>query len=275
MVIPMQNKRIIPCLDTKYDAEKKAIVVKGIEFVGLRYAGDPIELAKRYNEDGADELVFLDITASYEKRDPMFDMVKKVAREVSIPLCFGGGIRSIDDFKKFFDAGVDKVGVNTSAVKNPQLIKEASKMFGSESVVVAIDCKRMFRDPSGKTPIELEEGSIAWYDVVIYGGREHTGIDAVQWADEVQSLGAGEILLTSKDRDGTKYGYDIPITKTISETVDIPVIASGGAGNLDHMYEAFINGADACLAASIFHYGEYTIRETKEYLSKKGIPMIL
>lgn len=269
----MKMKRIIPCLDTTLDEKKGAVVVKGIEFEELRYAGDPIELAKRYDEEGADELVFLDITASVENRETMVNIVKKVAEQVSIPLCVGGGIRSLDDFKKVLDACADKVGINTAAVENPRLIKDAVKTFGSACVVVAIDCKRNLARAKDKNLIKLEDGSVAWYDVVVYGGRKATGRDAVQWAAEAEGLGAGEILLTSKDRDGTKDGYDIPIVHAIAEAVDIPVIASGGCGNIEHMYEAFINGADACLAASIFHYGECTIGEVKEYLSKKGIPM--
>jgi len=266
-------KKIIPCLDTTLDEKGNAVVVKGVEFEELKYAGDPVELARKYDKEGADELVFLDITASTEGREMMIDMSRKIAERVSIPLCVGGGIRNLDDFKKVFDAGADKAGINTAAVKNPGLIKDAAKSFGSERVVAAIDCKRAFTKTEGKTMMELEDGNKAWYDVVIYGGRTSTGKDAVQWALEVEKLGAGEILLTSKDRDGTKDGYDIPITKAIAEAVDIPVIASGGCGNLEHMYEAFINGVDACLAASIFHYGEYTIKEAKEYLRAKGIPV--
>ena len=264
------TKRIIPCLDTTFDEQGKAVVVKGIEFEKLRYAGDPVELAKRYDAQGADELVFLDISASVERRDTMVTVVKKIAEQVSIPLCVGGGIKSIEDFEKVFDAGADKIGANTAAVKNPELIKEAAERFGNR-IVVAIDCKRKFDDMEGKTLVQLEDGKSAWYDVVIYGGREYTGIDAIKWAKQVQALGAAEILLTSKDRDGTTDGYDIPITKAIAEAVDIPVIASGGVGTLEHIYEGFVNGADACLAASIFHYGTYTVGEIKDYLREKGI----
>lgn len=265
------TKRIIPCLDTTLDEQGRAVVVKGIEFENLKYAGDPVELAMRYDAEGADELVFLDISASYEGRGTMISVVEKIAEQVSIPLCVGGGIKSLEDFEKVFDAGADKVGVNTAGVKNPELIKEAADIFGNNRIVVAIDCKRKFEDAEGKTQVQLEDGRSAWYDVVIYGGREYTGIDAITWAKQVQALGAAEILLTSKDRDGTTDGYDIPITKAIADAVDIPVIASGGAGNVEHMYEAFVNGADACLAASIFHYGMYTAGEIKDYLSEKGI----
>ncbi|MHC1610467.1 MAG: imidazole glycerol phosphate synthase subunit HisF [Candidatus Methanospirareceae archaeon] len=268
------RRRIIPCLDTTLDEHGKAVVVKGIEFEQLRYAGDPVELAKRYDAQGADELVFLDISASYERRDTMVSVVKEIAEQVSIPLCVGGGIKSIEDLEKAFDAGADKVSMNTAAVKNPGLIKEAAERFGKR-IVVAIDCKRKFEAPAEcKTQVQLEDGRSAWYDVVIYGGREYTGIDAIEWAKEVQALGAAEILLTSKDRDGTTDGYDIPITKAIADAVEIPVIASGGAGNAEHFYEGFVNGAaDACLAASIFHYGRYTVGEIKNYLRGKGLKL--
>ena len=273
------TKRIIPCLDTTLDEHGRAVVVKGIEFENLKYAGDPVELAMRYDTQGADELVFLDISASYERRDTMTSVVEKIAEHVSIPLSVGGGIKSIEDFERVFDAGADKVGINTAGVKNPELIKEAADLFGNDRIVVALDCKRKFEDLTeggvDKTPVHLEDGKRAWYEVVIYGGREPTGIDAIKWAKEVQALGAAEILLTSKDRDGTTAGYDIPITKAIAEAVDISVIASGGAGDVEHMYEAFVHGADACLAASIFHYGTYTVGEIKDYLRKKGIPVRL
>jgi len=258
-------------------------VVKGIEFENLSYAGDPVELAKRYDAQGADELVFLDISASYERRGTMTSVVEKIAEHVSIPLSVGGGIKSIEDFERVFDAGADKAGINTAGVKNPELIKEAAERFGSDRIVVALDCKRNIEDIAltegepgpGIIPVQLEYGKRAWYEVVIYGGREPAGIDALKWAKEVEALGAAEILLTSKDRDGTAMGYDIPITRAIAEAVDIPVIASGGAGDVEHMYEAFVNGADACLAASIFHYEKYTVGEIKEYLRKKGIPIRL
>jgi cyclase len=264
------TKRIIPCLDTTLDEQGNAVVVKGIEFENLTYAGDPVTLAQRYDMQGADELVFLDISASYEGRETMIVMVEQIAQHVTIPLTVGGGIKSLEDVEKILHAGADKVGMNTAAVKNPDLVKDATEQFG-KCVVVAIDCKRRFEDSAGKTSVALEDGTDAWYDVVIYGGREYVGLDAIAWAKQVEALGAAEILLTSKDRDGTTGGYDIPITRAIAEAVDIPVIASGGAGTLEHLYEAFTNGADACLAASIFHYERYTIGAVKEYLRGKGI----
>ncbi len=269
----MLTKRIIPCLDVTLD-RKGGCVVKGVEFVHLRDAGDPVELAKRYNEEGADELVFLDITASHERRGTMIDVIERTADEVFIPLTVGGGIASIDAIRNILRAGADKVSINTAAVKNPDFVRESSEIFGSQCIVTAIDCRRNFeiKDKKVKTIIELENGTRAWYEVVIYGGRTPTGLDAVQWAQNVEKLGAGEILLTSMDRDGTKDGYDLPITKTLSETLNIPIIASGGAGNIRHMYDAFTEGkADAALAASIFHFGEYTIGEAKEYLREKGV----
>ncbi len=269
----MLTKRIIPCLDVTLD-KKGGCVVKGIEFINLKHAGDPVDLAKRYNEQGADELVFLDITASHERRGTMIDVIERTADEVFIPLTVGGGISTTDAIKTILRAGADKVSVNTAAVKKPGFVKEASEIFGSQCIVTAIDCKRNFnlKDNKDKTIIELEGGTKAWYEVVIYGGRTPTGLDTVQWAQNVERLGSGEILLTSMDRDGTKDGYDLPITRTLSETLDIPIIASGGAGNIEHMYDSFTRGkADAALAASIFHFGEYTIGEAKEYLKEKGV----
>ncbi|HIP62997.1 MAG TPA: imidazole glycerol phosphate synthase subunit HisF [Archaeoglobus profundus] len=271
----MLTKRIIPCLDVTLD-ERGAIVVKGVQFVNLRKAGDPVELAKRYDEEGADELVFLDITASPHGRDLMIDVIKRTAEQVFIPFTVGGGIKSIDDIHRILSAGADKVSINTAAVKNPEFITEASDIFGRQCIVVAIDCRRNFDLSKGEHIITLEDGRKAWYEVVIYGGRKPTGIDAVSWAKKVEELGAGEILLTSMNRDGTKLGYDIPITRAISEAVSIPVIASGGAGKPEHFYEGFVEGkADACLAASIFHYGEISIREVKMYLKQRGIPVRL
>jgi len=271
----MLAKRIIPCLDVTLN-EKGAMVVKGVEFVNLREAGDPVELAKRYDEEGADELVFLDITASPEGRRMMIDVIERTAEQVFIPFTVGGGIRSIEDINAILSAGADKVTINTSAVKNPELVREASEIFGSQCIVIAIDCRRNFDLSKGENIVTLEDGRKAWYECVIYGGRKPTGIDAISWAKKVEELGAGEILLTSMNRDGTKLGYDIPITRAISEAVNIPVIASGGAGKPEHFYEGFVEGkADACLAASIFHYREISIEEIKRYLKERGIPVRL
>ncbi|TCO67482.1 imidazole glycerol phosphate synthase subunit HisF [Caldanaerobacter subterraneus] len=253
----MLAKRIIPCLDVK-----DGRVVKGINFVNLKDAGDPVEIAERYNELGADELVFLDITASYEKRKIMIDVVKRTSEKVFIPLTVGGGISDIDDIREVLKAGADKVSINTQAVKQPTLIRQAALRFGSQCVVVAIDAKKR---PDG-----------TGYNVYINGGRINTGLDAVEWAKKVKDLGAGEILLTSMDKDGTKDGYDIELTRLISEAVNIPVIASGGAGKPEHFKEVFTQGkADAALAASVFHYGELDIKELKRYLKDEGIPVRL
>ncbi len=269
----MLAKRIIPCLDVTMD-EKGVRVVKGVEFVNLRDAGDPVELAKRYDEEGADELVFLDITASPHGRRTMIDVIERTAEQVFIPFTVGGGIKTVEDINTILSAGADKVSINTAAVKNPELVREAAEIFGSQCIVIAIDCRRNFDIDKGKYIVELEDGSRAWYEVVIYGGRKPVGIDAVWWAKKVEELGAGEILLTSMNRDGTKDGFDIPITRKISEEVNIPVIASGGAGTVQHFYEGFTEGrADACLAASIFHYREISISEIKRYLAERGIPV--
>jgi cyclase len=273
----MLTKRIIPCLDVTLD-EAGGCVVKGIEFVDLRRAGDPVELAKEYNRQGADELVFLDITASHEGRSTMIDVIERTADEVFIPLTVGGGINSIQDIKDILRSGADKVSINTAAIKDPSLIERSSKIFGSQCIVTAIDCRRNtdIGDDTDKRIISLEDGTPAWYEVVIYGGRTPTGIDAVLWAKQAESLGAGEILLTSMNRDGTYDGYDIPITRTISDSVNIPVIASGGASGPEHMYDAFVDGhADAALAASIFHFREYTVDDTKEYLNKRNVSVRL
>ncbi len=261
----MLTKRIIPCLDIK-DGK----VVKGINFQNLRYAGEPDILAEIYDKQGADEIVFLDITASIEKRKLLFDILEKTAEKVFIPLTVGGGISSIEDIEKVLRAGADKVSINTAAVKNPELVKNASKIFGSQCIVVAIDAKRNFNKKLGKHIINDKY----WFEVYIYGGRKPTGIDAVEWAKTVEYLGAGEILLTSIDTDGTKRGFDIELTRIISENVSIPVIASGGAGELEHFYEVFTKTrASAALAASIFHYKNYTVKDVKEYLKRKGIPV--
>jgi len=247
----MLAKRIIPCLDVM-----KGRVVKGINFVKLRDAGDPVENARIYEEEGADELVFLDITASHEKRDIIIDVVERTARQVFMPFTVGGGIRSLEDIRGLLKAGADKVSINTAAVKNPSLVKTASRRFGSQCIVVAIDAKR--KD--------------SWWEVYTHGGRVPTGIDAIKWAERVVDLGAGEILLTSMDKDGTEDGYDIDLTKAIVDAVNVPVIASGGAGSPEHMYQVFKKArADAALAASIFHYRKYSIKETKNYLARRGI----
>ncbi|MCX5817761.1 MAG: imidazole glycerol phosphate synthase subunit HisF [Proteobacteria bacterium] len=247
----MLTKRIIPCLDVM-----EGRVVKGINFLGLKDAGDPVDNAKTYEDEMADELCFLDITASHEKRKTIIDVVERVAREVFMPLTVGGGIRTLEDIRETLLAGADKVAVNTSAIETPEFIREASEMFGSQCICVAIDAKKK------------DDG----FEVYTYGGRRPTGVDAIKWARQVEKLGAGEILLTSMDRDGTKIGYDIPLTKAISEAVNIPVIASGGVGTLGHLYDGLVDAkADAVLAASIFHYREYTIIEAKQYLRDRGV----
>jgi len=278
----MLAKRIIPCLDCDL-AVPQGRVVKGIEFKQIRYAGIPWELAAKYDEQGADEIVFLDITASHERRETMVNVVKKTAENVFIPLTVGGGIRSVEDARKLFLAGADKVSINTAAIKNPKLIAEISKFFGSQACVVAIDAKRRYLRPEeveraereGKIIVETAQGP-CWFECSIYGGRKFTGVDAIKWAEEVEALGAGEILLTSMDRDGTKDGYDIELTKAVSERVRIPVIASGGCGSPEHFEEVFKKTrASAALAASIFHYAEHSIGEIKRYLKSKGIPVRL
>ena len=270
----MLAKRIIPCLDCDLNVPNGR-VVKGVEFKQIRYAGDPVELATRYYEDGADEIVFLDITASHERRETMAEVIKATTENVFVPICVGGGIRKPQDYVNMLRAGADKCSTNTAAIHNPELINEASKVVGSQACVIGIDAKRRYiSDPSDvpdKITIETEKG-YCWFDCSIYGGREFTGIDAIAWALECQERGAGEILLTSMDRDGTKEGYDLELTRTMSENLDIPVIASGGVGNPEHIYESFkIGKADAALAASIFHFNEYPVQVVKEYLKKKGI----
>ena len=250
----MLSKRIIPCLDVH-----NGRVVKGVNFVNLRDAGDPVEIAKEYDRQGADELVFLDITASSDARNIVIDMVEAVASQVFIPFTVGGGIRTVEDFRDILRAGADKISINSSAVENPQLIHDAARKFGSQCVVVAMDVKRK------------ADGN---YSVYVHGGRKDTGIDALEWARKVEALGAGEILLTSMDSDGTKNGYDNVITSKISEMVSIPVIASGGAGKLEHFYDGIVKGkADAVLAASLFHFGELTVPQVKDFLRGKNIPV--
>jgi cyclase len=263
-------KRIIPCLDVDHGR-----VVKGTHFLNLKDAGDPVELARRYSEEGADELVFLDITASPEKRKILKNTVEKVAAEIDIPFTVGGGIRSLSDARIVLCSGADKVSINTAAVEQPRLVTRLAETFGRQCVVVAIDAKRRYEGKEGKFVVETEEGS-CWFEVYTYGGRKPTGLDAVQWAVNVERLGAGEILLTSMDRDGTEKGFDLELTRSVSENVRIPVIASGGAGRPEHFLEAFsIGGADAALAASIFHYNKYPIRLIKEFLKGKGVEVRL
>lgn len=265
------TRRIIPCLDLK-----DGRVVKGTHFLQLRDAGDPVELAQRYNEQGADEVVFLDITASKEQRGTMLEVVGRAADQLFLPLTVGGGIRGVDDIQQILRAGADKVSINTSAVLDPPIISRAATRFGTQCIVVAEDVRRSMSGNPDATRIRLPEGSSCWYEVVIYGGSKPTGIDAVAWAQEAEERGAGEILLTSMETDGTRMGFDIPVTRAISEAVGIPVIASGGVGSLEHFYEGFVDGrADACLAASVFHYGEYTVRQVKDYLASRGIPVRL
>ena len=263
MIIPIHKevlletfaKRIIPCLDVK-----DGRVVKGVNFIGLKDAGDPVEVARRYNEEGADEVTFLDITASHENRDTIVHIVEAVAKEVFIPLTVGGGIRKLDDIYALLNVGCDKVSINSAAVKRPDFIDEGAKRFGSQCIVVAIDAKRVAKD--------------RWH-VFINGGRIDTGIDAIEWAKEAVDRGAGEILLTSMDTDGTKAGYDNALNHAVSTSVHVPVIASGGAGTMEHIKEAFISGADAALAASIFHFREIEIPTLKRYLRNEGIPVRL
>jgi cyclase len=253
-------KRIIPCLDVD-----DGRVVKGVQFVDIRDAGDPVEVARRYDEEGADEITFLDLTASSDQRDTMVHVVEQVAGEVFIPLTVGGGIREVADIRRMLNAGADKVAINTAAVFNPEFVREAAERFGSQCIVVAIDAKQV----SG-------EGEPKRWEIFTHGGRKPTGIDALEFAEEVVSLGAGEILLTSMDRDGTKSGYDIALTRAVADRVHVPVIASGGVGTLDHLVEGIRDGgATAVLAASIFHFGEHTIRAAKEYMADAGIAMRL
>jgi cyclase len=253
-------KRIIPCLDVD-----DGRVVKGVQFVDIRDAGDPVEVARRYDEEGADEITFLDITASSDQRDTMVHVVEQVAGEVFIPLTVGGGIREVADIRRMLNAGADKVAINTAAVFNPEFVREAAERFGSQCIVVAIDAKQV----SG-------EGEPKRWEIFTHGGRKPTGIDAIEWARRMVEYGAGEILLTSMDRDGTRDGFDLELTRSISEAVDVPVIASGGVGNLDHLVDGVLQGrADAVLAASIFHFGEYTVGDAKRHMAKQGIEVRL
>jgi cyclase len=256
----MLAKRIIPCLDVNAGR-----VVKGVNFVSLKDAGDPVEIARRYDEQGADELTFLDITASSDARDIILHVVEQVAEQVFIPLTVGGGVRAVEDVRRLLNAGADKVSMNTAAIKDPDLVARASGKVGSQCIVVAIDAKR----------VDDRDGQPRW-EVFTHGGRNPTGLDAVEWAQKVESLGAGEILLTSMDRDGTKNGFDLALTRAVSDAVRIPVIASGGVGNLDHLVDGVVEGgADAVLAASIFHFGQHTVREAKERMRERGIEVRL
>ena len=249
-------KRIIPCLDVD-----KGRVVKGVNFVDIRDAGDPVEVARRYNEQGADEITFLDITASHESRDTTYETVERMAAEVFIPLTVGGGVRTVDDIRKLLNAGADKVSINTAAVFNPEFVREAADRFGSQCIVVAIDAKRV-----------SEQGEEPRWEIFTHGGRKPTGLDAVEWARKMVEMGAGELLLTSLDRDGTKIGFDLGLTKAISDAVIVPVIASGGVGELQHLADGVTQGgADAVLAASIFHFGQHTIPEAKAFMKAQGI----
>ncbi len=266
----MLTKRIIPCLDVK-----DGRVVKGVHFKNLRDAGDPVELARRYDDEGGDELVYLDISASPEGRKTMIDVVKRTADVIFIPLTVGGGIRSVGDIRNSLMAGADKVGINTAAVKEPSIISEGARKFGSQCIVSAIDAKRVYEKRKDRITLDTKEGR-CWFEVYTYGGRTPTGIDAIAWAKKVEELGAGEILLTSMDADGTKMGFDLELTRAVSRETNLPVIASGGAGNLEHFYEAFAFGkADAALAASIFHYQEHNVADIKRYLKGKGVEIRL
>jgi cyclase len=253
-------KRIIPCLDVD-----NGRVVKGVKFVDIRDAGDPVEIARRYDREGADEITFLDITATHDNRDTIVHVVEQVASEVFIPLTVGGGIRTLDDIRRMLNAGADKVGINSAAVFNPDFVREAAERFGSQCIVVAIDAKKV-----------STAGEPCRWEIFTHGGRKPTGIDAISWAKKMVDYGAGEILLTSMDRDGTREGFDLPLTRTISEAVTVPVIASGGVGCLDHLADGVIEGkADAVLAASIFHFAEYTIQQAKEHMASRGIEVRL
>ncbi|MCP5141013.1 MAG: imidazole glycerol phosphate synthase subunit HisF [Gammaproteobacteria bacterium] len=253
-------KRIIPCLDVD-----NGRVVKGVNFVDIRDAGDPVEIARRYDAEGADEITFLDITASSDDRETMVHVVEQVASEVFIPLTVGGGIRKVDDIRRMLNAGADKVGINSAAVARPEFVREAAERFGSQCIVVSIDAKRV-----------SAQGEAPRWEIFTHGGRKATGIDAVEWAERMVELGAGELLLTSMDRDGTKIGFDLDYTRTISDRVNVPIIASGGVGNLDHLVDGVIKGhADAVLAASIFHFGEYSVEEAKRHMADAGIEVRL
>jgi cyclase len=268
------TKRIIPCIDVDLDDDGNPAVYTGVNFEDLQYTGDPVEMAKRYNEAGADEFVFLDITASAAGRETMLDTVSRVADEVFIPLTVGGGIRTRADIKETLRAGADKVSINTAALENPEVIDEGARAFGSQCIVISVDARRRF-DEAGEHYVQVD-GESCWFECTVKGGREGTDIDVIEWAREAAARGAGELFVNSIDADGTKDGYDIPLTKAVCDAVSTPVIASSGCGGPEDMYEVFTDaGADAGLAASIFHFGDYSIQETKAYLDERGVPVRL
>jgi cyclase len=267
------TKRIIPCIDVDVDEEGNPAVYTGVNFEDLAYTGDPVEMARRYNQAGADEFVFLDITASADGRETMLEVVEEVADEVFIPLTVGGGIRTREDVKETLRAGADKVSINTAALQRPELISEGAATFGSQCIVISVDAKRRF-DEEGEH-YERVDGESCWFEATIKGGREGTGVDVVEWASEAERRGAGELFVNSIDADGTRDGYDLPLVGAVCDAVSTPVIASSGCGGPEHAYEAFEVGADAALAASIFHFDEYSIRDVKEYLQDRGVPVRL
>ncbi|MFB6138779.1 MAG: imidazole glycerol phosphate synthase subunit HisF [Halobacteriaceae archaeon] len=265
------TKRVIPCIDVDLDEEGNAAVYTGTNFEDLEYTGDPVEMARRYDEAGADEFVFLDITASAEGRETMLDVVEGVADEVFIPLTVGGGIRTREDVKETLRAGADKVSINTGAIERPDLVTEGARSFGSQCIVISVDARRRF-DEAGEHYATVD-GEPCWFEATVKGGREGTGLDVVSWAAEAEERGAGELFVNSIDMDGTKAGYDVPLLEAVCDAVSTPVIASSGCGSPEHMLAAFEAGADAALAASIFHYGEYSIEECKAYLDEHGVPV--
>ncbi|QSG15842.1 imidazole glycerol phosphate synthase subunit HisF [Halapricum desulfuricans] len=270
----MLTKRIIPCIDVDLDEDGNAAVYTGVNFEDLEYTGDPVEMAKRYNEAGADEFVFLDITASAEGRATMLETVERVADEVFIPLTVGGGVRTREDIKETLRAGADKVSINSGAIANPDLIEDGARAFGNQCIVISVDARRRF-DEGGEHYVDID-GESAWFECTVKGGREGTDMDVIEWVQEAEERGAGELFVNSIDADGTKEGYDIPLTKAVTDTVSTPVIASSGCGGPEDMYEVFTEAdADAGLAASIFHFGEYSIQETKEYLDERDVPVRL
>ncbi|MFW6383889.1 MAG: imidazole glycerol phosphate synthase subunit HisF [Halodesulfurarchaeum sp.] len=265
------TKRVIPCIDVDTDEEGNAAVYTGVQFEELEYTGDPVEMAKRYNEAGADEFVFLDITASAEGRETMLDTVERVADEVFIPLTVGGGIRTVEDIRETLRAGADKVSINTGAIERPELITEGARAFGNQCILLSVDARRRY-DEQGEHYVQVD-GESVWFEATIHGGRSGTGKDVLEWVREAERRGAGEMFVNSIDQDGTKEGYDLPLMEAVSEAVSTPLIASSGCGSPEHMVEAFEVGADAALAASIFHFEEYTIEATKAHLDEAGIPV--